>query len=75
MCTFFTFYFGFLSSFSPTFVWLMILRGLVGFGIGGAAQAFTLFSEFSPKKHRAKTSLALSYFWPIGACFEVQILI
>jgi MFS family permease len=35
LCTLFTFYFGTLSAFSPIFIWLLILRGLVGFGIGG----------------------------------------
>ena len=39
MCSLVTFYFGVLSAFSPSFLWLLILRGLVGFGIGGAPQA------------------------------------
>ncbi|PVD31696.1 hypothetical protein C0Q70_07114 [Pomacea canaliculata] len=39
MCSVVTFYFGILSAFSPSYVWLLILRGLVGFGIGGAPQA------------------------------------
>ncbi|KAK7087899.1 hypothetical protein V1264_021891 [Littorina saxatilis] len=39
MCSLVTFYFGILSAFSPSFIWLLILRGLVGVGIGGAPQA------------------------------------
>lgn len=75
LCTFFSLYFGVLSAIAPTLIWLMILRGLVGFGIGGAAQAFTLFAEFSPKNDRARTSTFLSFFWPIGACIEVVLAI
>lgn len=41
MSTFFSLYFGILSSVAPTLIWLMILRSMVGFGVGGAAQAFT----------------------------------
>ena len=31
--------FGFLSSFSPHYYWIIALRCLVGFGIGGAPQS------------------------------------
>ena len=75
MCTFFSLYFGMLSSVVPSLIWLMIMRCLVGFGVGGAAQAFTMFSEFSPKQHRARTSTFLSFFWPIGACAETLLAI
>jgi MFS family permease len=34
LSTFVLFYFGALSAFSPVFAWLLILRALVGFGIG-----------------------------------------
>lgn len=39
MCSLFTFYFGVLSAASPNFIWMLILRGLVGFGIGGVPQS------------------------------------
>ena len=39
LCSVFTCYFGILSAFSPNFLWMLILRGLVGFGIGGAPQS------------------------------------
>lgn len=73
LCTFFSLYFGVLSAVSPTLIWLMVLRCLVGFGIGGCPQAFTMFSEFSPKNNRAKCSILLSFFWPVGACLEVAL--
>lgn len=34
-----TLYFGLLSSFAPVYGWFLFLRGLVGFGLGGAPQA------------------------------------
>ena len=54
LCTLFTFYFGALSSLSPVFSWLLILRGLVGFGIGGAPQSVVLYAEFLPSKQIAR---------------------
>ena len=73
LCTIFTFYFGLLSSFAPNFTWILILRSLVGVGVGGVPQAFTLFSEFAPKSHRAKVFSLLSFFGPVGSCIEVII--
>ncbi len=39
VCVAMTFYFGVLSAAAPTFFWLLVLRGLVGFGIGGVPQS------------------------------------
>ena len=72
LCTLFTFFFGALSAFSPIFMWLLLLRGLVGFGIGGAPQSVTLYAEFLPSKHRAKCVILTNLFWSLGACFEVN---
>ncbi|WAR02689.1 SVOP-like protein [Mya arenaria] len=73
LCSVFTCYFGFLSAFAPTFIWLLILRGLVGFGIGGAPQSVTLYSEFLPTASRATCVILVEIFWAIGACFEVLL--
>lgn len=54
LCTGITFYFGLLSSLAPTYIWLLALRGLTGFGIGGVAQSVTLYTEFLPMTSRAK---------------------
>ncbi|CAK9292284.1 unnamed protein product [Gordionus sp. m RMFG-2023] len=70
MCSLFTFYFGFLSSFSPTFLWLILLRGLTGFGIGGAPQSITLYSEFLPSKYRAKCLILIEWL-PESARYHV----
>ena len=75
LCTLFTFYFGALSALAPLFIWLLILRGLVGFGIGGAPQSVTLYAEFLPSKHRARCVILTNVFWSIGACLEVILAI
>jgi MFS family permease len=75
LCTAFTFLFGFVSSFSPSFVWILVFRGLVGFGIGGAPQAVTLLGEFLPLKQRARCLVFSVTYWSIGACFEVYLAI
>ncbi|KAL8559889.1 hypothetical protein ACOMHN_016935 [Nucella lapillus] len=75
MCSLVTFYFGLLSAFSPNFIWLLILRGLVGFGIGGAPQAVTLYAEFLPAQSRAVCVTLVELFWAVGACFEVILAI
>ena len=74
-CTIFTLIFGFLSSFSSSLIMILIFRCLVGFGIGGAPQAVTLFSEFLPVKQRAKSVVFTNMFWSVGACFEVLLAI
>ncbi|RNA37835.1 synaptic vesicle 2-related [Brachionus plicatilis] len=75
LCTLFTFYFGALSSFAPVFVWLLILRGLVGFGIGGSPQSVVLYAEFLPSKQRARCVVLTNLFWSLGACLEVSLAI
>jgi len=75
LCTLFTFYFGALSALAPIFIWLLILRGLVGFGIGGAPQSVTLYAEFLPSNQRARCVILTNVFWSIGACLEVLLAI
>ncbi|XP_029024039.1 synaptic vesicle 2-related protein [Betta splendens] len=71
LCMCWTLYYGILSSFAPVYVWLLVLRGLVGFGIGGAPQSVTLYSEFLPLKTRGICIMMIAAFWAIGAVFEV----
>ena len=66
-----TTYFGFLSGLAPGYNWLLILRALVGFRIGGAPQSVTLYSEFLPVKSRARCIMAVEVFWAIGTVLEV----
>ncbi|PAA57140.1 hypothetical protein BOX15_Mlig029535g7 [Macrostomum lignano] len=66
-------YFGLLCSFSPSFFWLVSLRGMVGFCISGATSSFTLLSEYLPQTYRAKVLIAYNVFWGLGSSFEVLL--
>lgn len=71
--SFFLFYFGLLTTFSPSFNWVLFLRFMVGFFIGGMPQACTLFVEYLPSNVRGQSVLFLSFFWAIGSCFEALL--
>ncbi|XP_048114474.1 synaptic vesicle 2-related protein-like isoform X3 [Alosa alosa] len=73
LCMVWTLYYGLLSAFAPVYGWILVLRGLVGFGIGGAPQSVTLYSEFLPSKSRATCIMLIEVFWALGAVFEVLL--
>ncbi|XP_072042995.1 synaptic vesicle 2-related protein-like [Amphiura filiformis] len=72
-CSVWLCYYGFLSSFSPTYIWILLLRGLVGFGIGGVPQSITLYAEFLPSKARGMCVVFIEVFWAIGTVIEVLL--
>ena len=67
------FYFGILSGIAPTFVWMIILRGLTGFGLAGGIGALPYFSEFQPKKVRGRIMTAIGIAWSVGAILEATL--
>ncbi|XP_067015132.1 synaptic vesicle 2-related protein [Anabrus simplex] len=73
LCAVLLFYYGLLSALAPNYLWLLFLRGLVGFAIGCVPQSVTLYAEFLPTKQRAKCVVLLDCFWALGACFEVLL--
>lgn len=73
MCMVWTLYYGLLSAFAPFYIWILVLRGLVGFGIGGVPQSVTLYTEFLPTKSRATCIILIEIFWALGAVFEVLL--
>ncbi|XP_065106201.1 synaptic vesicle 2-related protein-like [Paramisgurnus dabryanus] len=73
LCMLWTLYFGLLSAFAPVYGWILFLRGLVGFGLGGAPQSVTLYTEFLPVKYRGTSIILLGSFWALGAVFEVLL--
>ncbi|KAK2185940.1 hypothetical protein NP493_218g02002, partial [Ridgeia piscesae] len=75
LCSTFTLYYGLLSAIAPSYLWILILRGLVGVGIGGVPQSVTLYAEFLPSKSRARCLVMIELFWATGACFIVFISI
>ena len=66
-------YFGFLSSLSITYGWLLFLRFLVGVGIGGAPNATVFYSEFLTMKSRAMAINLLNVWWAFGTFLEVGL--
>lgn len=62
---------GLVSAFAPSFYLLLLLRAIVGFGVGGSLPVTTvLTSEFLPTSHRATVLCRLTgLFWPAGLIF------
>ncbi|TKS78738.1 Synaptic vesicle 2-related protein [Collichthys lucidus] len=75
MSVLWTMFYGLLSAFAPVYGWILVLRALVGFGIGGAPQSVTLYAEFLPMKSRATCILLIEIFWALGTVFEVLLAI
>ncbi|XP_072044036.1 synaptic vesicle 2-related protein-like [Amphiura filiformis] len=73
MVGFWIFTFGLYSSFSPNYAWMLVTRGITGFGIGGAAQNVVLYSEFLPTKVRGFWLNIVSFSWIIGVLWVVGI--
>ncbi|KPP61922.1 synaptic vesicle 2-related protein-like, partial [Scleropages formosus] len=59
MSVLWTMFYGLLSAFAPVYGWILFLRALVGFGIGGAPQSVTLYAEFLPMRSRATCILLI----------------
>lgn len=68
-----TFFLGVASALSPNYLAMLLLRGAVGFGIGGVPVSFSLLMEFLPVSHRGTWGMAISVFWSIGAIFESAV--
>ncbi|XP_075882112.1 synaptic vesicle 2-related protein [Nelusetta ayraudi] len=75
MSVLWTMFYGLMSAFAPIYGWILVLRALVGFGIGGAPQSVTLYAEFLPMKSRATCILLIEIFWALGTVFEVLLAI
>jgi hypothetical protein len=51
------------------FYWLLIIRFLVGFGVGGASVPFDLLAEFLPASNRGSFLVVVEYFWTFGSMY------
>ena len=59
--------FGFFSALSPSYLWLALLRGLTGFGVGGTLPVdYSIFAEYLPTKRRGRYLVYLESFWALG---------
>ena len=50
---------------------LVVFRGLMGLGLGGAPGAFALFLELVPSARRGVLMVTLQGFWTVGSRLEV----
>lgn len=62
--------FGIASAFAPNIWFLLVVRCLVGFGVGGSVVPFSLFTEYLPIRGRGFFLLIIEAFWTVGAVGE-----
>jgi MFS family permease len=58
--------FGVATAFCNTFTALVIVRMMVGFGVGGLTVAFDTLAELLPVHCRGRDLLFIDYFWTLG---------
>lgn len=63
----------FLSAFSPNYPRLIMLRMLVGVGLGGGPVYSSWFLEFVPPQKRGIWMVVFSTFWSVGTILEALL--
>ena len=71
--TMFTTGMGFMSALSPNYLCLMVLRFLVGIGLGGGHVFSSWFLEFVPAQNRGTWMIVFSFFWTVGTILEASL--
>eukprot|EP01090_Pellita_catalonica_P006390 TRINITY_DN1659_c0_g1_i4.p1 TRINITY_DN1659_c0_g1~~TRINITY_DN1659_c0_g1_i4.p1 ORF type:complete len:489 (-),score=26.74 TRINITY_DN1659_c0_g1_i4:312-1778(-) len=65
--------FGFLSATSPSLLYLVFSRFMVGIGMGSGHVSYNLFAEYLPQSIRAGPLIAFNLFWSLGGIVEVAL--
>ncbi|ELW68821.1 Putative transporter SVOPL [Tupaia chinensis] len=60
-------YFSLLTSFSPSYIWFVFLRTMVGCGVSGHSQGLIIKTEFLPTKYRGYMLPLSQVFWLAGS--------
>ncbi|TKC52242.1 hypothetical protein EI555_009440 [Monodon monoceros] len=66
-------YFSLLTSFSPSYIWFVFLRTMVGCGVSGHAQELIIKTEFLPTKYRGYMLLLSQVFWLAGSLLIIDL--
>lgn len=66
-------YFSLLTSFSPSYVWFVFLRTMVGCGVSGHAQGLIIKTEFLPTKYRGYMLPLSQVFWLAGSLLIIGL--
>lgn len=59
--------FGILTAFCNTYPQILMVRFMVGCGVGGLTVPYDALGEFMPSSRRGKNMLATSFFWTAGS--------
>ncbi|XP_032763150.1 putative transporter SVOPL [Rattus rattus] len=66
-------YFSLLTSFSPSYIWFVFLRTMVGCGVSGHAQGLIIKTEFLPTKYRGYMLPLSQVFWLAGSLLIISM--
>ncbi|XP_074223066.1 putative transporter SVOPL isoform X4 [Camelus bactrianus] len=66
-------YFSLLTSFSPSYIWFVFLRTMVGCGVSGHAQGLIIKTEFLPTKYRGYILPLSQVFWLAGSLLIIGL--
>ena len=70
-CSFIIGVFGILTSFVHGYIALLIVRFIVGIGLGGLTVPFDILAEFIPTETRGKYLILIELFWTLGSFLTV----
>ncbi|XP_059789255.1 putative transporter SVOPL isoform X3 [Balaenoptera ricei] len=66
-------HFSLLTSFSPSYIWFVFLRTMVGCGVSGHAQGLIRKTEFLPTKYRGYMLPLSQVFWLAGSLLVIGL--